>query len=458
LTIAGVDRTNRVPMDSYELSDSLQARGDTLTFRMPVSAGQVSTRPISNQPISLVVDGTTLFSGDIATVEEVKSINADYFDYQISCRDNTNRLDRNLVIYEKIGPDNVDSIIRQILQDFAPEFATDFSQIDTGLPVVSEQQFDYVPVSSAFDTLASQADAIWYVDSGSKRIVFTVDVNNPAPISSYDVDSELQLGDLSYHVTTDQIKNRIIIKDTKMKDSNTRTETWIADGATSFFPLSMPAYDENITASIQHADGSVPEQLIPRLDSLESDTGTILGTCGEIYVCLINQGVRLPINCLPEVNDWITATYNPVRGQEGELVFIVEDRDSQRMIREREGGASTGIYEHMVSMPDVRVESPDPIEAYGNILLNRMAWPQVEGVFASQQLTNWKAGQTFTLTSSKRDLYDEKVYWKSGKVTKTSIRMWVQSVTKHILMVDSITGTTSLLANITFTNQPFGAV
>lgn len=451
LIINGVDRTLKADFRTYQVVDSLSVRGDSFSFEMVISSAESAVRPLTGQPVVLKFDGETIFDGDISGVEETKMLNSDYFLYNVTCSDFTRRLDRYLVVIQEIGPAAAGDIIKAVLADFAPEFAIDFSGIQTG-PSVGKQQYDYVPVTSVLDQLAQETQMIWYMDE-SRRIVFTDHIEFAAPIEVYDVDTEVQLGDITWSESVDQIKNRIYLKDASVKDSNSRTDKIPIDGQTSFVKLFSEPFDETTTSvtTVNKAGESKIWQTV--VDPGDSAEDTLQGDENTAYVCILNWGIRFPLNAIPE-EGFAEVTYNPTRA---DVVYMVEDPSSQLMMRYREGGASSGVYEHMVSVPDVRVDSESPIEAYGYILLERIAWPEITGTFKSFQVTSWKAGQTFWLASGKRDLYDQKAYWQTGQTSKENIQAWVQSVQKKIVTFGT-GGTVVLEATIEFSNNIFGRV
>jgi hypothetical protein len=453
LLVNGVDITAHVDRDSYDITDALAARGDTLTFIWKLSTSQISQRPLNGQPVTLTVDGDVIFGGDVSDVHETRIINADYFEYTITCSDYSRRLDRHLVVIQSIGPDLAGTIIKTILQMFAPEFAADLSGINDGVSATATsatpgQQFDYVPVSNVIDQLAQGSQFIWYIDP-NKRVIFEDTSNFVAPIPVYDLDAELQLGDMTWEETIDQIKNRIYLKDANVASSSPRTDTYLADGSTSFFQAFSQPYDVGSTAVTTMDPSGVTKIWNVVLDPGTSTTETLNGSPGTAFLCIANWGIRFPLNDLPTAGSTVNATYSPTQG---DVVYMVEDTDSQAMMRFREGGASDGVYEHMVSLPDIRVNDTTPIENYGYRLMARIGWPDVKGTFATYSVNGWKAGQTMMITSSKRDFYDQQVYWKSGQSVKQPVQVWIQNVRTKIMGVNQITGKTILLITVDFNN------
>lgn len=269
------------------------------------------------------------------------------------------------------------------------------------------------------------------------------------------------MGDFTWVEDISQIKNRIYLKDASVPDADDREDTFISDGVGSFFKLyqEMEGVDST-TVTTKKPDGTTKEWNVV-LDPLSADTGTLTTDCSEdpdiVYLCILNVGVRFPI-CQDtgvvqlEPGEVVEITTTPMRD---DIIFMVEDIDSQQMMADREGVTwnvnGGGIFEHVESLGDVRLGSQEAAEAYGQILLNQTAWPEITGTFTTQQIHGWKAGQTFDLSSSKRDLFDAQTYWESGEVTKIDIPVWVQQVTKRVLQVE---GSTTIFQNeIEFANR-----
>jgi len=439
ITIGGVDRTDLIQLLSIEVSDSVPARSDTMTFEMIITAADLvadpDVRPVGGNEIILTVDAVKEFGGEITTVDETHLINPDAYAYSVSCSDYARRLDRLLAIYQEIGPDLAGNIVKTVLTDFAGEFAVDLTDIQDGV-VIPEQQYDYMAVTAILDQLANLSNYVWYVDF-DKVVHFIPPPSFVSPLTGniYDVDTDEDLGDLSWSEDISQIKNRVYLKDASVPDSNSRTDTFISDGVASFYKLfSEPEGVESTEVTSIKPDGSVTEWNVS-LDPLSSDEGTLRGEAGTVYVCLINWGLRFPLledgKVDLEPNEILNATTTPMRQ---DLIFMVEDDDSQKMMADREGVTwgvnGGGVYEHVISLGDVRLGSQEAAEAYGTMILNQTAWPEVNGTFRTQVVGGWRAGQTFDLSSSKRDLYDAETYWKTA--VKIDIPVWAQQVTKRV--------------------------
>jgi len=87
------------------------------------------------------------------------------------------------------------------------------------------------------------------------------------------------------------------------------------------------------------------------------------------------------------------------------------------MVRAREGAESDGIYEFLLSTPEVYSEEGKETEMAARRVLDRYARPTVRGSFISYK-KGWRAGQLFKLHSRIRDLWED---------------VWVQTVTTRVL-------------------------
>lgn len=465
-TIDGTNRVNNILLNSYEVIDSIPARSDTLTFQMVISsaeiAGDATIVPRGGNEVIWTVDGTLEFGGEVTEIEETYLINPDAYRYQVTCNDYTRRLDRLLAVYQEIGGEPLEldpqlsgGIIKTVLTDFAPEFATDLTQIADGV-VVAEQQYDYTAISAILDQLASMSGYVWWIDF-SKVVHFQPAASFTSPLTggTYDVDADTDLGDFNWREDISQIKNRVYLRDSSTPDSEESEDSFVSDGVASFHKLFQEPKDvESTSVNSIKPDGTETEWNIEP-DPLTTVQGTLKGPAGTAYLCILNWGIRFPLDdegvVRLETNEVVEIVTTPMRD---DIVYVVEDIDSQKMMADREGLTwgvnAAGIYEHVISLGDVRLPSPEAAEQYGDLLLQRSAWPEVTGTFITQVLGGWKAGQYFTLSSSKRDLYDAETYWKDA--VKVDIGVWAQTVTKRVLGPDRGSGTVIMETIVEFAN------
>jgi len=87
------------------------------------------------------------------------------------------------------------------------------------------------------------------------------------------------------------------------------------------------------------------------------------------------------------------------------------------IVRNREGGDSDGIYEFLLSAPELYSEEGKETEMAARRILDRYAKPTIRGSFISYK-KGWRAGQWFLLYSKVRDILEY---------------VWVQTVTTRVL-------------------------
>lgn len=225
--------------------------------------------------------------------------------------------------------------------------------------------------------------------------------------------------------------------------------------------VTMPSSYLAMTRVIKNESSFVIQQPVVSLEVEEDHSYITEGIVSQN--CVLNIGCRFGTSFIPENNSLIKVQYYPVEGQGGEKVQIFIDRESIRMMANREGSWSSGIYQHVENLTHVRVDNENAITAIGTLLLERYAWPQITGRMSSY-LNGWHSGQFFWIvsgtvddakiitTAGQRDLYDQEVFWKNNK--KQAIKCYVQGVTKSI--VDAVPGgNTVMRTDITFSNVPF---
>jgi len=168
---------------------------------------------------------------------------------------------------------------------------------------------------------------------------------------------------------------------------------------------------------------------------------------GAVKNCVFNWGVRFPTVDLPAAGDLVEVDYRYVIP---ERVFVYFDPDSIDEMARREG--SDGHHEIMISLPDYRVSTIDPIKFYAEMVLMRNAWPILTGSFETF-LRGWRSGQFFYLKSNVRDIYDVAHWVKTGRGEKVPVRVWVEQVRKKIVNLDEPEAI--VRTSVDFSSRPF---
>lgn len=428
-TIGGVDYSTVVDVLSIDITQGLSSRSDTINFKIALTSAMVTTTgpypPVSSQVVSLTVNGVKEFEGPIAAVRTNPRGSLDAFSFECTATDYTKFFDRLLVAKTTVPADFAGNIAIQLINQYAPDFSTINIQQGFQIP---EQSYDYEALSSIMDKLAQSVGYSWYIDF-NKDVHFYSVTDESAPLPILNIDTDLNIGNVLHTEDTTRLKNRIYVKDATVKSSSTRSDQYVADGRQAFFPLFASPYDvADVKATVDGIEVPV------KLDPLTNSAGDLAGGDGFCFICLINSGIRFGSDNIPPAGSLVDIVYSPT--QQGEFVDIVEDPDSIRMMSAREN--SSGIYEHVISLPDYRVADMSPLHAVALLYLDRLAWPVIAGSFETLNIQGWRPGQSMVIQSAKRNLYDAKIYWKIGISTAPSV--YIQSVNKKINPTMTSTG------------------
>lgn len=441
-TIGGQDFSSFIDVKSVQTTVSAVSRGDNMTFTVVLNSSQLTASPGPPRPgqiVSFSIEGVKQFEGIIMAADQKVHISRDNYDYMCKAGDYTFLLSSKLVT-DKLPAGLAGESVRNLVRKYAPGFGTRFIQDSFFVP---EEEFDHTSLGSILNKYAQAVSFMWFIDF-DREVHFAASEVNPGPLTSIDLDTENRIGDVVVSENVTQLKNRVFVKDATVRSENQRRDTFVADGNQSFFRLFSPPYDLDGATVTRNG---VPVTLFE--DTLTTQDGEIEAAEGTCFFCLINAGLRFPINDLPADGDLIVADYFPEEGGGSSgLVIVLEDADSIRMMRQREssvGFLSDGVHETLVSLPEFRVRSLDPLALLGGIVLSRSAWPEIGGSFTvvDPEVTGWRSGQAFTLKSSKRNLFSSRSFWRSG--IRKDIFVYIQSVSKSFKPYDTGGGVTGYL-------------
>lgn len=442
LTIGGISYQDYVDITTVHVEDQAEAVGDAMDFHVVLDSTALTSTPgvpKAGQICSLIVDGIKHFEGVITSVDQVLHSSRDSYRFECQASDYTYLLSSRLVT-DKIGAGDAGAIVTNLVNTYAPGFGTRHVQLGYTVP---EDEFDHQELGSVINKYAEAVGFYWYVDF-DRELHFKQGGASFGPLSFIDLDTDNRLGDVNILEDASQIKNRVYVKDATTKSAEKRRDTFVSSDNQSFFKLFSPPFDAESAEVFKNGN---PVTVFE--DTLTTQDGEIEGAENTCFMCLINSGLRFPLNDLPEQGDVIEADYFPEEGGgEGGLVIVLEDPDSIRMMRQREsasGYLSSGVHETIVSAPQLRVANLDPLAYLGGIVLDRYAWPELSGSIsiADPAIQGWKAGQTFQLSSAKRNLYSAKDFWRYG--LRRDPWVHIQGVSKRFTPYESSEGTVNFL-------------
>jgi hypothetical protein len=428
--IGAQDYTCCVNVLSISVQDAAEARGDSLSFDVVLDSTQLDGnpgQPRAGQIVSMSVDGVKQFEGVILQIDQQVHASRDNYTFSCKAGDYSYLLTAKLVSQE-VPAGLAGDIVKQLINTYAPGFGTRYVRSGFSVP---KDEFDHVDLPSVLNKYAQGVGFTWYVDF-DREVHFTEGETLSGPLGTIDLDQENRIGDVRIGDDVSQLKNRVYVKDATSRASETRRDTFVADGQQSFFRLFSPPFDLDDFKVILN-----DEELAVHLDPLTTQVGELEGgDDGSCFVCLLNQGLRFSLNNIPEEGAQIEAEYYPEEagGDGGGLVLVLEDPDSIRMMRQRESAAgylSSGVHEAVLSVPEMRVATLDPLSFLGGIVLDRSAWPEISGSFKvhNPDVQGWQAGQVVTLKSAKRNLFHPRAFWRQG--IKQDVQVHIQTVSKR---------------------------
>ena len=221
--ISGYDKTEYVDARTLKIRDELTSKVNSASFVF--ICNDIAVAPKTGEEV-LIVEGTKkLFSGRILSKKE-SFLPPNLLKYPVECIDYTRDLDRKL-IFESYVDQKGGDIIKDIITKYTTGFTT--ANVDDGLKI-KEIAFDFVQVSEALTKIAEICKFEWYIDY-DKDIHFFNSFLNSAPFQLDD--DQANYKDLIINTDISQLRNRIFIKSSRLKDAF--GEVFIADGiATSW--------------------------------------------------------------------------------------------------------------------------------------------------------------------------------------------------------------------------------
>lgn len=437
LTFNGVQYSSYVRLASIKIKESLRDRAGSLTglqIVIPYSGSTPAVAiPRAGHEAVLTVNGSTEFGGIVQRVRETPAGSSSFL-YEVDCADYVRWFDRYLV-QGVTYPTNTTSatagsIIKSIITDYCNKGLITWGQslIEAG-NVIQAQTFDFEPPSQCIDRIAKQIGYIWYVDY-NKNVVFrsSLSTGGLAPVATFNYESGTTLFDMTVEETGDQIINVAYIKDAKAVATNPETGVELdygdglgdGDGYRSFFSLGYePASMSQTSVTVTLPSGGGTQTYTTGNGKLKQEN--IDGQPGDgktndvALLCLPNWGVRFQQP--PPAGATVSATYKYL--DIGPAVWKVTDPTSITEVKSRESNAlSDGIYEEVFSASDLIAVGKQTIEDRATLYLNarRHKWQMTCGAYG----TGWAAGQSITITSSKR----------FGGQFASGVKFWVTDIEK----------------------------
>lgn len=385
ILIGGVDYTQYVEPDSnFKIEQNIAVNSDNATLYITIPQ-QALPRPKGGQEIKIINGGTIEFGGVILNPHEVM-IAPDRMQYQTTCRDYVYWFNKYLVTNTYQGW-TYEQIIRDVVSR-CPGFTANNAQ-NTGT-VIPTIKFDHKYPSDVMKQLADQIAWQWWIDY-SKDVHFgaTGLFPSPLPNNTFLPDTDTQNYDsLEFDEDVSQLRNQIYLTGFKVPAAYTYTDSVVADGQTTSFPLTYePKHQLNsITAMV----GGVKQKNVMDISGGTPDNQM---ADGNAYINYSNQTVRY--NVAPAQGTVVSTTYYPMF----ENLKMYNDPNAFNVMKQRD--LMDGVYEYAERDQQLTNNDSSIADLKGQYELLQYAYPHVSGTFNSY-LQGWRAGQFFYMTSNKR--------------------------------------------------------
>lgn len=438
--------------------------------------------PLTEQEMVVTFDGTTIFGGVVEEVEYELYAEGTVL-VTVTARDYTKWLNQKLV--SGVFVDLVaEDMVKSIVNTFAPSISTTGVNDTTSiLPKV----FNFISVGEALQEIADIVGAIWYVDFN--RVLHFVQADNPtniSPLAVYDVDDEMNVGNLRFSKSTEDIQNSLVVKDFVFRGPNIFYEPG-GDG----FPVDDTGIDvtEEIKTrkriDLQFTPYDLEDFVFEINETPGSDTWVTKAAQWDIVTATpgddpsnlntnfvyVNAGrgiagqsfVRWSFDL--STGDDIRISYRPLLAnifpELTREVFSIDEfarRESEGRSLAAGQSAPDGIYERLIYFRDLEFAGTDPLQdmiTFGTSILDLHAWPVVEGTFETRSnlIDGWRAGQRMFITSEEFDIFDlQKFVQQGGNIlspppAKSPLPIWVKAVRIQPISYNE------LRYRITFTTQ-----
>lgn len=399
ITIGGVDYTDHVDLETVKLTNNLSVGMDIAEFTVFI-AGQSVARPKGGSELVITDQLGRAFAGVVSIVTEVQDAVIDQLDYQVQAKDFSYHLNRKLSVDEYAA--NVYTY-GQIVADLISKYGAPYGITSGGVQsaFLSEyQRFDYLPVDQCLSLLAQKISWTWYVDYSKVCQFFPAEQNpSPLPGNALQVDTAATqpdatygslgvYGDLQLAEDVSQMKTRVFLHGQKVTVDYTYDQKWTGDGSTKTFGLAYePSHDAaNVTVTVGGQQYAVETDIASGSPS----------NATQDYVAYINyENLLMRFNVAPANGVTVEIVYRPMVN----LTVMVNDPSKERAMAARTG--DDGIFEYAISDPSLSADTIDPAKTRGQFTIAKYGAPHLSGQFVSF-LPGWRAGQAFTLRSSKR--------------------------------------------------------
>lgn len=375
IKVNGIDRKAEVKKGTLSIDDKLDEQVNTCNMTLYDLDG--NGRPLTDQPVEIVVNSRAVFSGWIVNPESDR-VGGEFSEYPISCVDHTRLLDRRLVsaTYLDIWDDD---LIRLLVDEYAPDDGIGTYHVARGVKI-AQISFNYIPMSQAIKQIAALTQRSWYIDYLRDIHYFPL-TQSQAPFDVLEQGQEYKRLNISEDST--QVRNRVFVRGGTELTTEPTVEAVKADGVQRQFLLAEKPHDITVTLN-----GDPQTIGIKNIDS-PADFDFMLNYQEKYIECGSSTTT-------PAAGDELEVSYN----YDVPILISVEDGVSIAANAAKTGGS--GVFEHVII--DNQIASTQQARDRATAELTSYSRDLVEASYITEE-TGLRSGQYqhFNVPSQDRD-------------------------------------------------------
>lgn len=387
-----IDKTDRIIMDSFSISDEINENPCMCDFDINVYEGETYSPDIGSAVI-VYLDDEVYYSGKIVLIDN----SGDSFSHRVSitCKDNTVLLDK-ILITKRYYDTTVNDIISDLISDARFGGAITDTNVNADIEITSIT-FSTISATKCIQKLADAINYYWYIDEDSD-IHFFAKASSYSPFNLNESDDNYIEDSLKYDLDLSQLKNYIRVKGGEKESVSTKDYTTLGDGVTKNFNTIFN-FSKKPTVSVDSVSKTVG------LEYLDEEND---------FDCFwSSQEKKIRFKVAPTLNDEIVFTGYPLTP----ITVLVQDTESID---------TYGLYEFVIKNESVK--SVDEGRQLGTAQLTAYSEPILELSFRTYKL-GLKSGQNITVeTRGISDVYLIQEVTLNTIATKTDTDIYITPI------------------------------
>ena len=254
--INSIDKSDKILWETLSVSSRLTSQVDSANFVM-------IEKPDVSDEIVIKDNGTKIFGGFIVGVNEDLAT-VDKTNYVVECKDYTHKLD-GILIQRSYVDTNAETIIKDLIDDNAPEFNTD--NVVSVYPI-TKIVFNQIPLTECLRRLAGIMDYEFYIDP-DKNLHYFQRFTRTAPYNLTDTSGTYIYKSVRRNIDATQIANLVRVRGGFASESSLTGDSTTIKGDESK-TVKLPYKYSNLSVWLNTGLGEV-EQVVG-IDNIDSFT------------------------------------------------------------------------------------------------------------------------------------------------------------------------------------------